>query len=421
MVSQSFLRNFIFTICLIKLGLGATFDGIVIGVATDGRDVVAADVFDGALNKPIKTSFSAAVCDCSPAYCASSQCGTMCHSEGHTLARHFYVQNLGKKEVRLLDPIVEFNPLCDTNVKHITLNTAATVTQKKLKADAMSTVEVDFECTTLSTDDSTGGMFDVAVTLPISTGQDQPQNITWHFRKFCKVQFPDPDISIYFDNQPVVSNGKVDSHWKPESSNVFDVGYDPNDRDITFDVVYKGEGLISYDMIKPDFDETIVKSVSYKGSVFNAAQGNSLTSGAREKLIARVNCQKDPAREGKPTSIRLGLTNIYDANRRSVNPIEFKFQIECPSNGHKISPLGVLGIVLSLYLVFGCIGGFAYNLQFTPKRGLSAIPCFQSIKSLFSSESHSYFPVVREDLDEPSRKEKKPTTKNQKAMSYGAV
>jgi len=264
-------------------------------------------------------------------------------------------------------------------------------------------------------------MFDVSITLPVSQqGQDQPQNITWHFRKFCKVQYPDPDITVNFGDLAVVTNGKVESKWKAESTSVFDVGYDPNDRDIVFDVIYKGEGVVSYDMLKPDFDETIVKSVAYKSTMFNPTQGNSIASGERVKLVVRLVCQKYPAREGKPTSIRIGLTNIYDANRRVVNPIEFKFQIECPSNSLKITPFGVLSIVLSLYIVFGCVGGCIYNFQFTNRRGLKVIPCVETIKSIFVSEPHSYFPVVSEDPDEEQRKNK-PAVRNQRGGGYGST
>jgi hypothetical protein len=59
---------------------------------------------------------------------------------------------------------------------------------QSLRADGISTVELDFICTSKS-QDRAFGLFDVEVNVPVrisgSSDWNERRNVTWHFRKAC--------------------------------------------------------------------------------------------------------------------------------------------------------------------------------------------------------------------------------------------
>lgn len=228
-----------------------------------------------------------------------------------------------------------------------------------------------------------------------------------------------------YNSHAVVQAGGAQDNWHPNGANTYDVGYDSNTKAVTFQVSYRSTdssgGTIKYDMIEPDFDQTVIKSVSYKGAKFSSTSHNTLVSGSKPTpMTVRVACQPHPRDEAAPGDIKVGLTNIVNANGQLLKPVEFKFQVECPYHGDKISPFGVLLIVFLAYVVICCVGGFFYNTHYTNRRGVEALPMIEALRSVVRKPQ--YYPIVNEgDEDDGMLEEEILSSLNSESNAYGAI
>jgi hypothetical protein len=204
-------------------------------------------------------------------------------------------------------------------------------------------------------------------------------------------------LDITFEQHTVVSRGETARKWRPSSS-AFDVGFDSRTKDVNFHVTFlNGDmGQITYDMLPPEFEETVVRSVEYAGQQFSDSHRNSMRSGSSGTLTTSVTCQTHP--HSSSGSVIIGLTNIMTANKQPLQSVEFKFQVECPQHGHGITPLGILCVVMGVFGALACAGGYAYNTNSTSRRGIRAVPLVPQAIALVRRKPVRF--AVVDDVDE---------------------
>lgn len=396
----------------------------VVGLTAMNGDVAVPDVYDSSQMYPVRDGFKESQCTCSESQCKTRDCNLGCHLEStHLDTRFFYLQHSGSSgDLSLMTPNVTFTPLCDTDGSAITLETAAIVHKYVLQPEELTPIEVSFICKTLSRTPKTG-IFDIQVSVPVrNTRSSSYETITWFFRKACATE-PDPidGLDISFGKHTVVSNGVVTSSWRSSARNAFDVGFDYRTKDVTFDLTFRSRsvGSIMFDMFPPEFDETVVKSVTYKGNQFtDTRRTNVISSGSSSRLTVSVACQSRP--HLGVGDVIVGLTNVVNlADEKPLRAVEFKFEVECPQRGRHITPLGILLIVSSLFVIVGFMGGYAYNITFTSNRGLAAVPLLPDLIKLVRRKPKRY-----DDVDDSyllDDEEIRATVARDDANAYGTI
>eukprot|EP00300_Choanocystis_sp_HF-7_P041800 c8586_g1_i1.p1 GENE.c8586_g1_i1~~c8586_g1_i1.p1 ORF type:complete len:415 (+),score=62.38 c8586_g1_i1:58-1302(+) len=404
---------------VIVSGLPDIFVGLVL---TDDGDLTHPDVFDSSTTSPVRPYFRKEDCD-------SNQ--NKCHVEPLQVDNRFFYMQAGRSEVAVRNPIVEFSPLLHTDTSTITMQPTANQFQPNpmfLKPEETRPVELSFPCTAVPPARSASGLFLVKVTVPVVVRGAADYNVTWYFRKACLAELASATgLSVSFGSQRVITNGQTVDVWRQASPSSYDVGYDPADKDVAFSVSYRNpdSGELSFGMMAPVFDKTIIKRVVYKGQSFSSTQRNVLRSGAKQDMIVHVTCQPHSRRDRIFGDITVGLIDISDYHQNKLRSAEFKFSVECPTHSHKISPKGVFFIVLFSFVAFGFVGDLVYNVYYNQNRGLDAIPLFSSIRSLFrrQKKGKSYFPRVEEDDDANAEflEESIPAARTKNEPEYGAI
>jgi len=315
----------------------------------------------------------------------------------------FYFLNLDPKkhELILKNVNVTTTPYCSNSASSMTLilEHRESIENSILTASNPSGIlKLDFDCLS-DHHDAVLEVFNVGVSVTVEDlARRNTEVITWYFHRLCAIT-PSADavgLDVTFKGIDVITRGAAQGTWNPRNPYAFDVGSVEKNKDVKFlmDYTNAGSHVISYQMLDPVFDQAVIKSVVYKGNGFLPGT-HSIEAGTSTDLTVRVTCLEHNSHT--VGDVRVGFKSILDADGARLNPVEFKFQVECAAHKHAITPFGVLFIVLGCFTLVGCIGGYAYNSGTTVRRGVSAIPFVHSVKALFNRRKVAYYPVVQDD------------------------